>query len=170
MSKTVFALLTVLCFTSVFAAFNPPKYSQVDSRWKNQILGFGPSTIGSAGCLLTSVSSMIAGNNVNVDGALPNPSTMNNWLKKNGGFSGDLFVWGSISKLGFAFEGKVSNIVDIIKNYNTPGKYVILNVNQGRHYVLATGRTNDGFNVMDPGYSKTFYKNNEIVSASIYRH
>jgi hypothetical protein len=39
---------------------------------------------------------LLAGLGVKVDGSTADPGTTNAWLLKNGGFSGDLFVWGSI--------------------------------------------------------------------------
>ena len=167
MSKIAFVLVAALCLSTVMAGF--PHFSQGDPRWKSQKLGHGPSTIGSAGCLLTSVTSMIAGKGVKVNGASPTPPIMNKWLKAHGGFSRDNFIWGSIGKLGFKFLGKITNRNEMVKAMNA-GKLVILNVNHGRHYVLATGHDKTGFKVMDPGYSKTHYKFSEVVSASLYKH
>jgi len=168
MSKTALLIIAVFCLTSTLA-INAPVFKQGDPRWKGQTLGFGPSTIGSAGCLMTSVTSMVNGAGVKVNGALPNPSTMNAWLKSHGGFQRDLFVWGSISSLGFKFQGKISGKTSIVNAVKGKGKYVILNVNKGGHYVLATGGvTSTGYNVMDPGYNKSHYTFAEVVSASVY--
>lgn len=43
---------------------------------------------------------------IKVNGLVSNPSTLNNWLKKNGGYvSGDSFVWDSTRPLGLPFSG-----------------------------------------------------------------
>jgi len=47
----------------------------------------------------------LAGLGVKVNGQTSDPGTLNAWLKSNGGFSGDLFVWGSVTKLGFGYGG-----------------------------------------------------------------
>jgi len=118
---------------------------------------------------MSSVASMIAGRGGQVNGAAPNPETMNKWLQKNGGFSGPNFVWGSLKPLGFNFEGKVSGQNQITKALDS-GKNVLLNVNGGHHYVLATGVTPTGYKVMDPGFHKTEYKFHEVVRAGVYNH
>lgn len=91
-----------------------------------------------------------------------NPSSLNKWLKSNGGYvSGDAFVWGSINRLGLTFEGKVSN--SQIKAKLDAGKVVICNVHNGGHWVLAHGHSGDNILVNDPGYSVTSYALNQIV-------
>jgi len=167
MNKAISLLLiATICFSQVIA-FSPPHYSQGDSRWGSEILGFGPATIRAAGCLLTSVSSMLAGIGIKVNGAVPNPSNMNAWLKAHQGFTGDDYMWYSIGALGLKFLGKDSNHSHAV-NYLNQGKFVILNVNNGHHYVLATGVTSTGFTVMDPGFSRTSYSFTEVVTSAIY--
>ena len=161
MSKTALLIIAVFCLSSVLA-WSPPNFKQCDSRWGSQILGHGPDTICKSGCLMTSVTSMVVGCGQKYD-----PSSMNAWLKSHGGFSGDLFVWGSVSSLGFTFRGKITGTPAIKAAYKA-GQRVILNVNQGHHYVLATGDSGTGFNVMDPGSNKAHYTYGEVVSASIF--
>jgi len=146
---------------------NYPQFSQGDPRWKGQNLGASSTSIGSAGCLMTSVTSMVAGRGGKINGASPDPATMNQWLKNNHGFSGDNFVWDSLRPLGLKFDGKV-NGKDQISGALNSGKGVILNVNNGGHYVLATGVTPTGYTVMDPGYPRKEYSFNEVVTAGIY--
>ena len=53
--------------------------------------------------MISSVAMMLHTYGITTDGTTT-PRTMNTWLKKNGGYaSGDLFVWGSIDKLGFHY-------------------------------------------------------------------
>jgi ABC-type bacteriocin/lantibiotic exporter with double-glycine peptidase domain len=99
-----------------------------------------------------------------------NPSTLNNWLKANGGYvSGDLFVWASINPLGVTFLGKVSR--SQIKDNLDRDNIVILNVHNGGHWVLATRYEGDSIYVNDPGYSTQFYTLDQIVEnqVGIYR-
>lgn len=96
-----------------------------------------------------------------------NPSSMNQWLKNNGGYvSQDLFVWASINPLGVKFVGFINRnaIASNLANDNI----VILNVHNGGHWVLATGM--QGGNVVtvnDPGYATASYTLDQIVEGNI---
>ena len=91
-----------------------------------------------------------------------NPSTLNAWLKGHGGYaSGDLLIWGAIKPLGLTFQGKVSN--GQIKSKLDQGLVVICNVDNGGHWVLATGYSGDNIMVNDPGYPTTSYALSQIV-------
>ena len=160
-------VVTLLCFKSIIA-FNPPTYRQGDPRWGKEILGFGPNTIAAAGCLMTSVTSMVAGEGVQISGVVPTPDVMNNWLKGNNGFvSGDLFVWAAVEPLGFNFLGFVTAKDDVVNSLNQ-GHLVILNVMKGGHYVLALSDTGSGYSVMDPANFKAVYGYSEVVRAGLY--
>lgn len=149
-------------------AFRPPTYLQSDPKWGNITLGYGPANISAAGCLMTSISSMAAGEGIKMDGAPVNPETMNYWLLANNGYAdGDDFVWASIDSLGFTFEGFDNTTTQALSDLHS-GKLVILNVAQGHHYVLATGSTDVGFTVMDPAGWKAVYPFDEVVRSGIY--
>ena len=96
-----------------------------------------------------------------------NPGQFASWLKSNGGFSGNLFVWGSVSKFGLTYEGKIKGTSSIASQL-CAGKIVILNVRYGGHWVLATGFDGSSFTVNDPGYSKSSYAASEVTQAAIY--
>lgn len=71
-------------------------YSQRDLKWAAVRMGTSIGTIGSVGCLITSIASMLAD-----AGKIYTPDTLNSWLIQNGGYvSGNLFVYASIDKLG----------------------------------------------------------------------
>ena len=92
-------VLALLCLTLTAGAY--PLYKQCDSRWKNDKMGTSSKTICQVGCLMSSVSMTIPGQN---------PKTLNHWLTNNHGYvSGDLFVWASVSHFGLHFDGKTSN-------------------------------------------------------------
>jgi ABC-type bacteriocin/lantibiotic exporter with double-glycine peptidase domain len=94
-----------------------------------------------------------------------NPSTLNTWLKSNGGYvQQDLFVWASVNSLGLVFTGFIGN-ADIANKLNS-GQIVILNVHNGGHWVLATGISGNTIYVNDPGYSTTSYSMSEIVAGN----
>ncbi|TNV71894.1 hypothetical protein FGO68_gene14227 [Halteria grandinella] len=104
-----------------------------------------------------------------IDGKASNPGTLNAWLRGHGGYvSGNLFVWGSVAPFGLSFVGFSSSDADI-KNHFNQGHAVILNVNNGGHYVLMTGHSSSGYNVNDPGFSRSSYTNAEVVKAGIYK-
>lgn len=134
-------------------------YKQCDDKWRNEQLGTSPTnTICSAGCLMSSASMALSGSTANQY----NPSTLNTWLKANGGYAqDDLFVWTAIEKLGVTFLGKKTKN-QIISNLNS-GNIVIINVHNGRHWVLATGYSGDNILVNDPGFSTPQYSMSEIV-------
>jgi hypothetical protein len=135
-----------------------PTYKQCDSKWGNEQLGTSSNTICKAGCLMSSVSMALSG-----CGKGYNPGTLNTWLKGNGGYvSGDLFVWGSVNRLGLSYVGKVAN--GNIAHELGANSIVILNVHNGGHWVLATGINGNTISVNDPGYSTTSYQISEIVA------
>lgn len=153
MFKTIaLALLVTLALSRSY-----PMFKQCDSRWGSQQLGTSSNTICSAGCLMSSAAMALSGTGHGYD-----PSSLNSWLKANGGYvSGDLFVWGSINRLGLTYEGKVAN--SQIKSKLDQGKVVICNVHNGGHWVLAYGYSGDNILVNDPGYSTTSYSLGQIV-------
>ncbi len=71
-------------------------FSQRDPRWANEVLGSSGLTIGKAGCLLTSISSMVADWGVPTD-----PARLNDWLRANSGYvNGNLLSFGALGRLG----------------------------------------------------------------------
>jgi hypothetical protein len=91
-----------------------------------------------------------------------NPSSLNSWLKNNGGYAYDeLIIWGAIEPLGLDFRGKVGNY-RIQPNLDA-GNVVVMNVHNGGHWVLATGYSGSTIYVNDPGYNTGAYDLSEIV-------
>eukprot|EP00825_Cyclidium_porcatum_P037328 TRINITY_DN4100_c0_g1_i1.p1 TRINITY_DN4100_c0_g1~~TRINITY_DN4100_c0_g1_i1.p1 ORF type:complete len:179 (+),score=30.56 TRINITY_DN4100_c0_g1_i1:192-728(+) len=164
--KLAIVALLLLQLVNPFPTF--PLYKQCDSNWGSQTLGFGPDTICQAGCLMTSVTMMLHGYGITVDSNESIPPNVNNWLKNHGGYvSGDEFVWASVDSLGTKFGGFITP-QQVVDNFNA-GHVVILNVDQGHHYVLMTGVVSDSeFAVNDPGFSRTSYALTDVVRASIY--
>lgn len=157
------AILVLLVATAL--SRNYPLYKQCDPAWGSQQLGTSSNTICKAGCAMSSLAMGLAGTGHNY-----NPSTLNAWLKGHGGYvSGDLLVWGSVTSIGLAFQGKVAN--SQIKAKLDQGFVVICNVHNGGHWVLAHSYSGDNINVNDPGYSTTSYALNTIVDGqnAIYK-
>jgi len=90
------------------STFNPPNYRQCDSRWGSTTLGTGSKTICQSGCLMTSVTNILAAEGVQLNGQTITPASFNNWLKSHNGFaSGNLLMWGAAASLGLRFDGFV---------------------------------------------------------------
>jgi hypothetical protein len=161
--STKFLLLAVLLVLAASRTY--PMYKQCDAKWGNEQLGTSSNTICKAGCLMSSVAMALAGCGKNY-----NPGTLNSWLKANGGYvSGDLFVWGSVNKLGLSYVGKVAN--SGIQGALNANEIVILNVHNGGHWVLAHSMSGSTINVNDPGYNTASYTLSEIVAnnSGLYR-
>ena len=142
------------------------EYKQCDSRWANEQLGTCSDTICSAGCAMSSVAMILA-----TKGASKNPSSLNSWLKNNGGYSsGCLINWASVDKLGYTtYMGKQSPTESEICNGLAAGHGLVANVHNGGHWVLLTACKGNGvFYVNDPGYSTTTYKKSDIVGLAVY--
>jgi hypothetical protein len=145
-----------------------PLFKQCDAKWANNILG-SSSTICQVGCLMSSVSMALNGLGRSIDGQSANPATLNNFLRSNGGYYGNLYVWGAVSRFGLNYQGQPTDKGTINKNI-CANNVVVLNVNGGGHWVLATGVSADGqtYYVNDPGFNRATYSAGEVVRAGIY--
>jgi hypothetical protein len=142
-------------------------YKQCDSQWSDQKLGTCSQTICSAGCAMSSVAMILQ-----TKGAGQNPSTLNSWLKSNGGYSGGCnIVWSSVNAFGkVTYIGKEPGASETdICNGLKAGHGLVANVRNGAHWVLLTGCKGSGvFEVNDPAYSTTTYKKSDIVDLAVY--
>jgi len=146
---------------------NYPLFKQCDGRWGGNALG--SSSVCRIGCLMSSVSMALNGLGKSVNGQSPNPGTLNSFLRSNGGYQGSLFIWGSVSRFGLRYIGQPSSKAEIAKHI-CANNVVILNVNRGGHWVLATGVSADRstFYVNDPGYNRSSYSAGEVGVAGIF--
>ncbi|HET9589081.1 MAG TPA: C39 family peptidase [Anaerolineales bacterium] len=136
-------------------------YSQNDPKWKDDRLGLSEQksdTIGYVGCALTSVAMMLSGH-----GFTETPKSLNEKLKKIGGFAGSGIRWHSVSQLHPEIRSP-----SIIKCHDTPaplaqidaalakGQPVIVAVDSTAapgylsHYVLLIGRKGNDYLMLDP--------------------
>jgi hypothetical protein len=131
-----------------------PMYKQCDSQWGSEQMGNGGETICAYGSMLSSIAMGLAGTGHNY-----NPGTLNTWLKANGGYDGGI-IPSKINQLGLSFEGTVST--GDIKSMLDQGKVMVINVHDGRIFVLAYGYSGDNILVNDPLYSTTSYPISQI--------
>lgn len=142
-------------------------WKQGDPAWSTITIGNTNSTIGGVGCLVTSVSMLIAksGVAVNVDGDF-NPGTFVQKLNQVGGFQGANFVWGSVSDVApnFKFVSKVyvsgqsqQQKLSTLQGLLDQGYYVVAEVkgNTGQHWVAIDGINGSTVLMMDPASQST---------------
>lgn len=143
-------------------------WKQYEGPWTNVKLGSSGSTIRQIGCLVTSVSMLIAKSGVETKISNFNPGTFVEFLNKNGGFvSGGNYVWGAATMAApsFKYQGKIGlsglsksqklkKIKDLISQN---GVYAVAEVkgNTGQHWVAIDSVSGSTVNMMDPGSSST---------------
>ena len=143
---------------------NYPLYKQCNAEWGNDIIS--TKTICKVGCLMSSMSMALSGLGRKIDGGPINPHTLNAWLKSHGGYSKNLFVWESVtSSFDLKYLGKFKDVT----NYVNDNYVVILNVRNGKHWVLATSYSEGTYQVNDPGYSTTSYTTGEVLQGAVYK-
>lgn len=142
-------------------------WKQYGSSWSSINLGTSSKTIGSSGCLVTSVAMLIAksGVSLTISGDF-NPGTFVQALNANNGFSGANFMWSTTSIIAPNFiyqtqiavgnlsrEEKLSKINNLLNN----GYYVVAEVkgNTGQHWVAIDSVSGTTINMMDPGSTAT---------------
>ena len=142
-------------------------WKQGDPAWSTITIGNTNSTIGGVGCLVTSVSMLIAksGVAVNVDGDF-NPGTFVQKLNQVGGFQGANFVWGAVEKVApnFQYVGKSyvsgqsqQQKLSTLQGLLDQGYYVVAEVkgNTGQHGVAIDGINGSTVLMMDPASQST---------------
>ena len=142
-------------------------WKQFGAPWSNILLGNSSKTIGSSGCLVTSIAMLIAqsGVNVIVDGEF-NPGTFVQKLNANGGFIGADLYWSKVSTaapsfiyqgqipiLGFSQSDKLNKINELLNN----GYYITAEVkgNTGQHWVAIVSTDGSNVNMLDPASDST---------------
>jgi hypothetical protein len=158
---------------SAVAVSNPITFfSQLDPLWKSSKMGTSGKTIGSIGCVLTSVAMAGANKMRNT-----NPGTLNTWLSANNGYtsSGDLY-WakppgfdptGGFKYIGSSFNGfssvkSAANLKALIDG----GYYVVsfsYRFNGSNHWVViykyhGTGSSLSDFEYLDPADASFTYR------------
>ena len=138
--------------------FKTENLYQNDEKWKNCKLGNSNETVGGWGCLLTSVTMMLNGIGYN-----ETPETVNEKMKKAGGFQGALFI---PSYLPYIWPKSAYRDMQPCENSPAPiaqidaavaaGKPVILQVDWNKqvgiqtHFVLVKEKKGEDYVIYDP--------------------
>ncbi|HLO32032.1 MAG TPA: C39 family peptidase [Anaerolineales bacterium] len=138
--------------------FKTQNLYQNDEKWKNTRLGNSSETIGSWGCLLTSVTMMLNGIGYN-----ETPESVNDKMKKAGGFQGALFIPGYLS---YIWPNSAYRDMQPCENSSAPiaqidaavaaGKPVVLQVDWNKqagiqtHFVLVKEKKGNDYVLYDP--------------------
>jgi hypothetical protein len=141
---------------------------QYEGSWATTQVGTSGKTIRQIGCLVTSISMLIAKSGVATNVSDFNPGTFVEYLNKNGGFdSSGNFNWntatlaaptfkyqGQVSLSGLTKEQKLNKIKELA---NQSGVYVVVEVkgNTGQHWVAVDSVNGSTINMMDPGSTST---------------
>ncbi len=138
--------------------FKTQNLYQNDEKWKNTKLGNSNETIGGWGCLLTSVTMMLNGIGYN-----ETPETVNQKMKKAGGFQGAFFipsvlpyVWPNCAYRDMQPCETSPAPISLIDAAVAAGKPVILQVDWNKqagiqtHFVLIKEKKDDDYSLYDP--------------------
>ena len=141
-------------------AVNFSWFSQSDARWKSEQLGRSTS-IGRSGCVLSCLSMLL---NAEASNPYITPDKLNQWLKANGGYSGNNMRWqipGLIDGNGLGIELQAQstryNDWEFLSSELEQGNKVIVKVAGRRsHWVLVVGQEGPAneaasYIVNDPG-------------------
>ncbi len=162
------SIYTASCTGGSTSTGDYTSWKQYNAPWSNIRLGNSNATIETAGCLVTSISMLIAksGVSANVVGDF-NPGTFVEALSKNGGFDnrGNL-QWNVVTTVAPDF--KYQNRIDVsnqsrkdklqtIQSLLNAGYYVVAEVkgNTGQHWVAIDSITGETINMFDPGSTST---------------
>lgn len=159
---------------------------QAGQSWSSIKLGTSNLTIGSSGCLATSIAILIAKTGVatNVTGSF-NPGTFVQSMNSIGGIDsqGNL-LWYKVSTVApnFHFAGRISlsgktreEKFNTIKNLLTQGYYAVVEVmgNRGQHWVAIDSVNGDNISMYDPASQSTDlwsqYNSNDSSAVSYFK-
>ena len=157
---TVFFAAILAILGQAHAQANVPTYGQRWQPWCYDRLGYGPSTIGTEGCLLTDIASIRT-----FYGNWQTPRTMNQWLKSHGGFYYDSVVWGAVPGYrGQRDYSRVTADLNFINSCLDQGYLVVVQTymppyRTQPHWVLLTGHWGYRYSMMDPWWGDKAYFN-----------
>lgn len=161
---------------AIFGSINSGEYvnwRQTDPQWTNIRVGNSSGTLGSIGCLITSISILIEKSGCNNTIKPFNPGTFLEALNKNNGFDGNgNLQYGAITKAvpSFKFIGKQDlrgkskeEKLSLIKQYLNSGYYLTAEVKGAtkgnQHWVAVTGIDGESILMVDPGSNQTIMWN-----------
>jgi hypothetical protein len=156
-------------------------FFQCDSRWGDDYMG--DKTICQVGCLMSSTSMALAGTEIPIlttpTELDSTPKTLNIWLKNNNGYDNNNLIESQVplidpSRIVWpedAFHTTNDLSYHTVASYLDKGRIVIANVNDGGHFVLLTGYSEDEDTLMvnDPGYTRDSYSySKDVVGYRIF--
>jgi len=68
-----------------------------------------------------------------INGQDATPKNFNHFLNTNGGYQGNLYIWGSVARYGLRYQGQIRDISGI-KAAVCANKIVSLNIDRGGHW------------------------------------
>ena len=158
--------------------FKTQNLYQNDDKWKNVTLGNSSETIGGWGCLLTSATMMLNGIGYN-----ETPETVNDKMKKAGGFQGAFFI---PSVMPYIWPNCVYRDMQPCENSPAPiaqiddavaaGKPVILQVDWNKqvgiqtHFVLVKDKKGNDYILYDPYKYAGDGPDKEVLLTSRYKY
>jgi len=158
--------------------FKTQNLYQNEEKWKNTKLGNSSETIGGWGCLLTSATMMLNGIGYN-----ETPETVNEKMKKAGGFQGAFFI---PSVLPFVWPNCAYRDMQPCENSPAPiaqidaavaqGKPVILQVDWNKqagiqtHFVLVKEKKGDDYVLYDPYKYSGDGPDKEVLLTTRYKY
>ncbi|MFC1651986.1 C39 family peptidase, partial [Patescibacteria group bacterium] len=126
-----------------------PRFSQINRNWAHEQLGYSNLTIGSHGCAVTSKAMIF---NYYQKG-FTNPSELNRYLKKHGGYSGASMIWGNVgTPSGVSYQGVIYPNRNVIKQKTNQGYPLLAQVwtsNRTMHFVIITGVSGSRYLIND---------------------
>lgn len=140
-------------------------WKQYEGAWVSVPIGSSGKTIKNIGCLVTSISMLVAksGQPTTITGDF-NPGTFVQALNSNGGFtSNGSLIWSTVTKIvpsfkyqgfvsvsGLSKEAKLNKLKELLSDKNN---YVVAEVkgSTGQHWVAIDGISDGNIVMMDPG-------------------
>lgn len=140
-------------------------WKQYEGAWVSVPIGSSGKTIKNIGCLVTSISMLVAksGQPTTITGDF-NPGTFVQALNSNNGFTGSgALIWSTVTKIvpsfkyqgfvsvsGLSKEAKLNKLKELLSNKNN---YVVAEVkgDSGEHWVAIDGISDGNIVMMDPG-------------------
>jgi len=160
------------------AMFKTQIFYQNDEKWKNTKLGNSSETIGGWGCLLTSATMMLNG-----IGYSETPETVNEKMKRAGGFQGAFFipsvlpyVWPNCAYRDMQPCESLPAPVAQIDAAIAAGKPVILQVDWNKqtgiqtHFVLVKEKKGNDYVLYDPYKYSGDGPNKEVLLTTRYKY
>jgi predicted chitinase/LysM repeat protein len=126
-----------------------PMYRQGDSQWGGRRLGTS-SSLAAAGCAMTATAMAIS----KISGKVINPGELDQFLDKNGGYSGNALIWGKAAQMAGMGAAKSAWNFSTINKQLDVGRPVVIGVdhkpgsnggaNGTDHWITLTGRGREG--------------------------